>query len=343
MTDAEIEDTLRTFGDDLTLPENFVQTSPPVMGDPAQKPRPKSQPLFVQVNPQTTLLCSMLNITDPNAKFMGKTSQELLDESSFVKDRDDVEEDDSGEDAVYDDDDDDDIPSTIDSSMDVSTTAELSNVSSSKWDSFQTANETLDSPSESHMKSFPVVTSTPARGELFGNSPLSLEVDDNDEEFLAIMSAKKNNTCGKPSQFCSSPSLPVTHINSPVRSHPENVIDSCDLRLSSSISRDTVSGGGDSLQNVSSHLSDQDKSTCHHPVPLKAERTSLGMSGLSLDPRELSASLTSQESVSSSKRRESTEHCESPGALGSGDVGEVGSGAKKLKRRNVSLYSQPQE
>ena len=62
---------LEDFGGDLTLPENFEKTVP--VFDPSVKTKHCPAPV-IMTNPQTTLLCTMLEVTDPNAVFLGKDS-----------------------------------------------------------------------------------------------------------------------------------------------------------------------------------------------------------------------------------------------------------------------------
>lgn len=67
----EMNKILEDFGGDLSLPENFERTAP--IHDPNQSKK-KSGPPSLVINPQTSLLCTMLDLTDPNAVFLGKDS-----------------------------------------------------------------------------------------------------------------------------------------------------------------------------------------------------------------------------------------------------------------------------
>ncbi|XP_052814351.1 lariat debranching enzyme-like [Mya arenaria] len=72
-TDDEMKSILNDFGGNLTIPENFSQTVP--VYDPNKSKQANKMPQAkVEINPQTTLLCSMLDLTDPNAVFLGKDS-----------------------------------------------------------------------------------------------------------------------------------------------------------------------------------------------------------------------------------------------------------------------------
>ncbi|CAG5123803.1 unnamed protein product [Candidula unifasciata] len=289
--DSEIKKMVDTFGGDLTLPNNFVHTSPPLEGNPDAASRQRRQDLVIRVNPQTTLLCSMLGITDPNMKFL--SCQELVDNSSRASDSD----------AVYESSDGEDMPSTVDSSIDVSS----SRLSSSQ-DTCKTANETLDSSCQQLLRlQQNIVTSTPAK-----NGPVKRsfeeDVDDNDAELLSILSAQRNKSLNSSSHI---PSVSPSADSSSPCVHSVNVSHGaihCDNRVTS-----TSSDCCDSQLSPSHVPSSQDKAA------LKPERTSFGMSGLCLNVTEVSH-LSSEDSA----------------------VITPESG-KKLKRRNVSLYSEQSE
>lgn len=311
--DNDMKEMIDTFGGDMTLPENFQQTSSPLEGNPGALSRQQGQPLSVQINPQTTLLCTMLGITDPNATFLGKTCQELLDESSAGV----AGESDSGDDVV--DDSDEDMPSNIDSSMDVSNSG-LSASASAKRDLFQTASETLDTSCQETAEE-KLVTSTPAKTGSF-NRPFCVDVDDNDAEFLAIVSAQKRksmNETSPPSVFPLNSSTCAHDVDaSHTGVHAENVTP--DRHITS-----TVSNCRDNELSPSHVSSTPDKTS------LKPERTSFGMSGLCLDPSDVS-NVVNDSSVSSSVSK-------NDGVENSNISDSTTGSLKKLKRRNVSVYS----
>ncbi|XP_060084450.1 lariat debranching enzyme-like [Ylistrum balloti] len=88
---------LEDFGGDLLIPDNFQKTVD--VFDPNQG-KCKVNPPVTMVNPQTTLLCAMLDITDPNAVFLGQDSSNLLDvsgEGACDADDDDVDDDEETE------------------------------------------------------------------------------------------------------------------------------------------------------------------------------------------------------------------------------------------------------
>lgn len=95
VTNEEMNSIIEDFGGDLTYPENFEQTVN--VHDPSVKKPPMAK---VKVNPQSTLLCTMLDITDPNAVFLGIDSKFKIsndgNEDDIVDDEnEDVEDDDT--------------------------------------------------------------------------------------------------------------------------------------------------------------------------------------------------------------------------------------------------------
>lgn len=97
VTNEEMNSVIEDFGGDLILPENFEQTVDVYNPSERNPPEPKTM-----INPQSTLLCTMLDITDPNAVFLGKDSKYNIandenDEDIVDGDNDDVDEDDDTE------------------------------------------------------------------------------------------------------------------------------------------------------------------------------------------------------------------------------------------------------
>lgn len=70
VTNEEMNSIIEDFGGDLIYPENFEQTVD--VYNPSERNPPAAK---VMVNPQSTLLCTMLDITDPNAVFLGQDSK----------------------------------------------------------------------------------------------------------------------------------------------------------------------------------------------------------------------------------------------------------------------------
>ncbi|XP_060553240.1 lariat debranching enzyme A-like isoform X2 [Ruditapes philippinarum] len=103
-TKAEMDAVCSCFGGNLTFPEKFEPTVPAY--DPKlskqQNKMPAPQP---EINPQTTLLCSMLDLTDPNAVFLGKDSQYDLPDDAESEKVDGAGDDDDDNDDVDDEDD----------------------------------------------------------------------------------------------------------------------------------------------------------------------------------------------------------------------------------------------
>ncbi|XP_013393703.1 lariat debranching enzyme [Lingula anatina] len=82
VTQEELDALKEDFGGDFAIPENFEPTVP--VYDPNQ-PKQKMPSPQVHINPQTTLLCTMLDITDPNAALSGKSSTLDIDELEEVE------------------------------------------------------------------------------------------------------------------------------------------------------------------------------------------------------------------------------------------------------------------
>ncbi|GFR63347.1 lariat debranching enzyme [Elysia marginata] len=353
-SDEELHDIIETFGEDMTLPENFVHTAPPILGRPNhQMKHSHHQPLGLQINPQTTLLCTMLDITDPNAKLLGKTSQQVLEETcpspagSLG----------AGSDNPLDDEDSNgferELPSTIDSSMDASVTSSCHSPSRSERscsDSFQTANESLGE----YRLSLPSSASTPLKPvgggankvtPLVLPAPLSVStLTDDDEELLSILSAQKNKSLNDSLKKDLS-AAPPSHAESAGavdQGGQTHSVTKPDVSVSKDLSPQNSSLAASTSLSSSLRESEESSSSSAPPLGersqtkpiLKAERSSLGMSSLNL-----SSNLSSGSSSSSlgGMKRASPVSCVSLLAEGSLELSPT---VKKLKRRNVSVYTE---
>ncbi|XP_067686624.1 lariat debranching enzyme A-like [Haliotis asinina] len=110
VTDQEVETIKEDFDGNLALPNNFEPTVPvhdPMMSSPNKCPA-------IVINPQTTLLCTMLDITDPYAVYLDKDSHIRDDDVPSSLDPADLDDD------INEDDEDDGTCSDINSSIDTS-------------------------------------------------------------------------------------------------------------------------------------------------------------------------------------------------------------------------------
>lgn len=106
-TVEQIRSLHETFGNDFTVPDNFERTAPIYkpgdMNTPHSKSFPrtlaqqaavKQQSIFS--NPQTELLCAMLDLVNPNAVLLGRESYSLQELSSLLKKEKGAESEDEG-------------------------------------------------------------------------------------------------------------------------------------------------------------------------------------------------------------------------------------------------------
>ncbi|CAG2237878.1 DBR1 [Mytilus edulis] len=70
VTNEEMNSIIEDFGGSLTIPDNFEKSVD--VYNPSERNPPTPQTM---TNSQTTLLCTMLDLTDPNAVFLGKDSK----------------------------------------------------------------------------------------------------------------------------------------------------------------------------------------------------------------------------------------------------------------------------
>ncbi len=82
-TSEELKIVHDDFGGDFTIPPNFQQTAAPHSSAQDTPRRQAAAPPELHVNPQTTLLCEMLGITDPTSVFLGKKADLGIDMSDI--------------------------------------------------------------------------------------------------------------------------------------------------------------------------------------------------------------------------------------------------------------------
>lgn len=348
VSDGDLKNIQKDFGGDLTLPENFEQTAPTLY-----EPGSAKESNEVLVNPQTTLLCSMLDITDPNAVVKGISSCGDLNASTNNPDAiailsDDADSDDDGDDESG-------LPSDISSSLDVSY-----------------VNSSLDSLDCSftgmkHKKlgsSFLGATSTPKK----------VEVRDDDVEFKAILHSLKSrrsdsgtdSPCkaeGETSMqdlvlngeesMSTSPDNPLLLASTgtvSTSSHMHEAAKTEDDELTSILSAPKTAGeksSTDSSQGVDltsdSGTDDVERrydlmdSPSQDSLKVELETATVTKSHSSQDIRTgLKSTPTEVFQVDSdSAASDSSPSVKRPSPVGDG----VSSSGKKLKRRNVAMYS----
>ncbi|XP_056013098.1 lariat debranching enzyme A-like isoform X2 [Ostrea edulis] len=172
VTNENINQILEDFGGDLSLPENFERTA--AIHNP-NEPMKNSPPSLV-INPQTTLLCTMLDLTDPNAVFLGKDSHIKMEDLSAMESAEDIESETAGDDDEGDGvEDDDDTEYESEPSFTSMSGSERSFLSSSNADdSFFSSN--LDISTDDQNTSY---------------NPDEISISDNEDEFDEIMAAQK--------------------------------------------------------------------------------------------------------------------------------------------------------
>ncbi|XP_062572881.1 lariat debranching enzyme A-like [Saccostrea cucullata] len=339
VTKEDINQILEDFGGDLSLPENFEKTAP--VHNP-NEPKKKSPPLVT--NPQTTLLCTMLDLTDPNAVFLGKDSHIKLEtlsvlESAGETESEATEGDDEGDDVEDDDTEYESEPSFISVSG-----SERSFLSSSNADeSFISG--CLNLSTDDQNASF---------------NPDEISISDEEDEFSEIMSAQKE--AQKSDSSDEKLASPLKHVNIDSESSSLNTsLRSSEDEKSSPVKsvfsdRKTVLMSR-SLVGTESDIDDADPELLEMMAAQKKLQASTSQSGAHLElavpnsDEELEEILREQKSFkqqegsvkesspkptqdeskgdtdkSSQKRNEGTECEESPQS-------------KRLKRRNQQLYT----
>ncbi len=152
------------FGDEFVIPHNFEKTAPPHEPPTPGAGTPRNQqapPPKMHSNPQTTLMCEMLGITDPTSFFLGRKGELNLDVSDI---REASSEMDAGDDVVSDDDVmDSTCDATMDSTLGESFTGATPESSSARKQSVPVVNPaqiSLDSESEDEEENNPESTAT---------------------------------------------------------------------------------------------------------------------------------------------------------------------------------------
>ncbi|XP_033728321.1 lariat debranching enzyme-like isoform X2 [Pecten maximus] len=167
---------LEDFGGDLCIPDNFQRTVD--VFDPNEG-KCKVRPPVTMVNPQTTLICTMLDITDPNAVFLGQdSSSNILDVSGEgacdADDDDDVDEDETEIDSEPS------FVSFVDSDQSYSSLLSSSNADDSIMSLGTAGDLSIDNRDPVKELSSSILT-----------NPVEISLSDEEAEFKAIMEAQK--------------------------------------------------------------------------------------------------------------------------------------------------------
>ncbi|KAK7113105.1 uncharacterized protein [Littorina saxatilis] len=307
VSDKDMEEIQKVFGGDLTLPENFERTAPTL-----QESNSKPPSAMVLVNPQTTLLCTMLDLTDPNSVHLGLSTHDTNAKQVQANE----EEVDIGSD---DDDSDDDAPSDINSSLDTSNINSSLDVSDSF---FRPRRKNLASQFSA------------------GDGTPPVRVDDDDEEFKAILAAQRQNSQqgADTSVQTDKPGTDKNLLSEKIENSGDEMADimaaqkrqqegDSDSENFQKLTVDSASSHEKSSSDIDSTSQDSqeegDRSGSKNDSPLKSVTDCVEVS---TDSDRLSTG-SGFSSPSSIKRK-------SPDAISSSP-----SSGRKLKRRNESLYT----
>ena len=212
VSDDDLQAIEADFAGVFRIPENFKRSAPTHDTSQDMK-RQHASPPQIYVNPQTTLLCDMLELTDPFASFTGTQSQlaTVLDDSADNKD------------VCSDDDDDDFIDTTMESS--INTTADTCNPDEISLDDLDDddggkEDEDDDEKNETSASKVESITvSVAEEGEVVSHESANMSVDQKPD-----------------SEGCDSPSLNTSNdlVSSPKkrRSGPMLIDDSIDMMTS---------------------------------------------------------------------------------------------------------------
>lgn len=307
VSDQDITDVQNVFGGNLTLPENFEPTAPTL-----HEASKASSDHLIYVNPQTSLICEMLDITHPNAIFTNSNS------SDFLSAKIDMKSDSDETDDVPDEDYEDEMPSDINSSLDVSSSVlEISFIDSSF------------SMSDSFSSSKATGCSTPL-----------LEVTDDDDELQSILVVQRQTSQkGEAASLFSDKGKQDSHLRLAEDSEAKELVPTCTaserLQEESDEFAIMMAAQKHKFERV---LSDSEKSGSTSASQNKSSSELDYSSQESQDEGERSGTLARKVSGlevcegidcsnASGSKRPSPNGTSSPG------------GSKKLKRRNVSMYS----
>ncbi|XP_076459216.1 uncharacterized protein LOC143292634 [Babylonia areolata] len=316
VTDEEMARVKELFGGNLKLPENFIPTAPTLA---ERNNKPAAPP--VMVNPQTALLCTMLDLTDPNAVHLGISNHQSLAPHLDPEHLETLEGDSEGSE--------DDVPTDISSSANTS----YANSSLDMSDSFS-------SPLRAKLSS----------GLLAGAaiSPTA-QVDDDDEEFKAILAAQQrtsqqmraasesNNKSSEQKNGSSSDDQPKV-ASSPQAESIEDEL--APIMAAKHQNKEKPASSSENTQKLEDDLAAYaDKSSSDIDSSSQDSQDGLDRTGYQEDSSQASTTDCMEVSAGSDSPTEGKGACPPGKHPSPNNISAQSPSVKKLKRRNVSMYS----
>ncbi|KAL8625307.1 hypothetical protein ACOMHN_030068 [Nucella lapillus] len=311
VSDEDMVKVREMFGGDLTLPENFKPTAP-TLRERDRNMTPATLPVIV--NPQTALLCFMLDLKDPNAVLLGLSNHQGLSQSLDPQELDIL---DSSE--VSDDDPPTDISvntSGVNSSLDMSTS--------------------FSSPAHPRLSQ-----GCHARAA----TPPTPQVDDDYEEFQAILTAQRRNSqqmtalaSGNTQQKNSSTSEGEQKTSLPSSPKADDTEDELASILAAQRKRASVS-----LENPQKVEDDRgvcaDKNSSDIDSTSQDSQDEVDRPGYQADTSQTSITDCLEVSAGSDSPTHGGPLCRGEKRPSPTNISNLPSSLKKMKRRNMSFYS----
>jgi hypothetical protein len=270
----------------------------------------------IYVNPQTSLLCEMLDITHPNAVFTNSNSSDFLPAQIEL---------DAGSDDTDDVPDDDELPSDISSSLDTSCLSGAMDISYVDSSFNASVSESFASPQKTSA----------------GKSAPLVEVADDDSELQAILVMQKQSSRKSEAGATASPSSKQDSDRSLAENSEAR---ESELSCSSSPKTQASEGEGDEFAIIMAAQRLKKGDTTPSDSDKSGACVSLNKSSSDIEYSSQDSQDEGDRAGSQAARPLSSGVCDSPLAgkrpspTSNSSSSSVGS-AKKLKRRNVSMYS----